>query len=99
MENEVCCPNCGSRMVVPIRKNYDGGLGCLGLLLFGWWGLLLGLLGSGDIEMYCQHCGARWDPKGQGCGCLGAILSASILLFSLILLLALIFLIGFLCLL
>ena len=78
MENNDTCPNCGSHLVVPVRKNYDGGLGCLGLILFGWWGLLLGLLGGGDIEMYCQHCGARWSPQGRGCGCIGALVSALI---------------------
>ena len=83
MANDVTCPNCGSHLVVPVRKNYDGGLGCLGLILFGWWGLLLGLLGGGDIEMYCQHCGARWSPQGRGCGCLGVIISALITLFIL----------------
>ncbi len=88
MENNDTCPNCGSRLVVPVRKNYDGGLGCLGLILFGWWGLLLGLLGGGDIEMYCQHCGARWTPQGRGCGCLGTIISAVFALFIFLVILA-----------
>ena len=70
MANDVTCPNCGSHLVMPVRKNYDSGLGCLGLILFGWWGLLLGLLGGGQIKMYCSHCGHRWSPGGNGCGCL-----------------------------
>ena len=93
----VCCPVCGSREAVPVRKNYDAGLGCLGLLLFSWWGLLLGLLGGNDIEMYCQNCGYRWRPQGRGClaGCLdvaAAIVAALMILF--LILLFLVFLTG-----
>ena len=74
MENQRC-PVCGSHLVMTVRKNYDGGLGCLGLILFGWWGLLLGLLGGGEIEMFCSHCGHRWNPGGNGCGCLAGCIS------------------------
>ena len=42
--DQVMCPYCASSQISPVRKNYDGGLGCLGLILFGWWGLLLGLV-------------------------------------------------------
>ena len=85
MANNVTCPNCGSRLVVPVRKNYDGGLGCLGLILFGWWGLLLGLLGGGEIEMFCSHCGHRWSPGSSGCGCLAGCIA---LIVSLIIVVA-----------
>jgi len=93
MENQHC-PSCGSHLVVPVRKNYDGGLGCLGLLLFGWWGLLLGLLGGGGIEMYCTRCGFRWSPGGNGCGCLagciglivGLIITAAVIVLFLMVL-------------
>ena len=78
----VHCPACGGSRVGPVRKNFDGGLGCLGLILFGWMGLLLGLLGGSDIEMYCQNCGHRWDPQGRGCfsGCftLAAVIIAAL---------------------
>lgn len=72
---QVCCPYCASTQVVPLQKSYDGGLGCLGLILFGWVGLLLGLLGAGDVEMYCLNCGRRWRPykKGCACGCISLI--------------------------
>ncbi len=87
------CPACGSCNVVPVRKNYDGGLGCLGLILFGWWGLLLGLLGGDQIEMYCQNCGSRWMPQGRGCFAgwfqvVAAIVTAAIVIFLVMLLLA-----------
>ena len=64
----VCCPYCASTQVAPVERSYDGGLGCLGLILFGWWGLLLGLLGGGT-DMYCMNCGRRWNPRSKGCGC------------------------------
>ena len=87
------CPACGSGNIAPVRKNYDGGLGCLGLILFGWWGLLLGLLGGDQIEMYCQNCGFRWMPQGRGCfsGCfqvIAAIITAGIIIFLVMLILA-----------
>ena len=89
----VRCPFCGGVRVAAVRKNYDGGLGCLGLILFGWMGLLLGLLGGNDIEMYCQDCGHRWDPRGRGCfsGCFtvaAAILAAMAVIFLVMLILA-----------
>ena len=70
-EKPACCPYCASTQIAPVQRSYDGGLGCLGLILFGWWGLLLGLLGGGKTELYCLNCGRRWDPRGRGClaGC------------------------------
>ena len=83
----VQCPVCSSRQVAPVRKNFDGGLGCLGLILFGWVGLLLGLLGGSDIEMYCQNCGYRWSPQGRGCfpacGTIAAVILILLLTFML----------------
>lgn len=58
------CPHCGSEQIVLVRGTYDSGCGCLGLLLFGWWGLLLGLLGMDRLEMVCRQCGTRW-PVGR----------------------------------
>ena len=70
-EKPACCPYCASTQVAPVQRSYDGGLGCLGLIFFGWWGLLLGLLGAGKTEMYCLNCGRRWNPRAHGClaGC------------------------------
>ena len=87
--DRVMCPYCASSQISPVRKNYDGGLGCLGLILFGWWGLLLGLLGGGDVEMVCHNCGARWTPGRSGCisgflsGCISAVF-AIIVVFGVI---------------
>lgn len=57
-EQQVRCPECGSAQISAVRKTYDPGCGCLGLLIFGWWGMLLGLLGAGDVELVCNRCGA-----------------------------------------
>ncbi|MBR7144403.1 MAG: META domain-containing protein [Lentisphaeria bacterium] len=70
------CPVCGSTDLVLTNGTYSTGCGCLGLLLFGWVGLLLGLLGLGNYELVCKHCGSRWPVgkphqanRGTGCGC------------------------------
>lgn len=75
-ETQVRCPQCGSTQIAPVRKDYDMGCGCLGLILFGWIGLLLGLLGGGDVEMVCANCGARWEPgrhNRSSSGCLASV--------------------------
>lgn len=74
--DQLRCPCCGSTHIVATRKGYDPGCGCLGLLLFSWIGLLLGFLGSGEVEMVCGQCGAKWPAgkphkaKDSGIGCL-----------------------------
>ncbi len=90
-EPPVRCPACGSTQISAVRRNYDSGCGCLGLLLFGWVGLLLGLLGADDVEMVCNQCGARWPagrPRdvqtGIGCGTLLLVLLLLWLLLSLL---------------
>ena len=62
----VCCPRCGSYELDTVRRTYDPGCGCLGLLLFSWWGLLLGFLGGGDVETVCRNCGLRWRTGDPG---------------------------------
>lgn len=64
------CPRCGSPDLDAVRRGFDPGCGCLGMLLWGWWGLLLGLLGAGDIEIVCRNCGCRWRPGSGGRGCM-----------------------------
>lgn len=72
----VCCPKCGSTDLDTVRKVFDPGCGCLGLLLFGWYGLLLGLLGANDVEVVCRNCGCRWSPGRHGGSCLLTLLVA-----------------------
>ena len=81
------CPDCGSTDLVLTNGSYSTGCGCLGLLLFGWIGLLLGLLGLGNYELVCKHCGCRWPVgkphqanRGTGCGCLFILLIIIIIL-------------------
>ena len=65
MDDEpLCCPLCGGTHIRAVSRVYDPGCGCLGLLLFSWVGLLLGLLGAGGVDMVCADCGARW-PAGR----------------------------------
>jgi len=85
--NPILCPNCGSTQVTTVQKSYDAGLGCVGLVFFGWLGLLLGLLGGGDVELYCAHCGHRWQPPGaksSGCASLLLLLFFIVLLFVIV---------------
>ena len=78
----VRCPMCGSTQVTAVRRGYDPGCGCLGVLLFSWIGLLLGFLNADRVDLVCSRCGARWEPGSDkqrqgplaGCGCLLVIL-------------------------
>jgi len=79
------CPHCGSEQLSMTRGAYNSGCGCLGLLLFGWLGLLLGLLGMDRLEMVCMQCGTRWpvgrpDRARKTGGCLATILIVIIVL-------------------
>ena len=87
-DDVIRCPLCGSRNIVAIRKDYDPGCGCLGLLLFSWIGLLLGFLGGGDVEMKCMKCGAGWPAGrphragvGRGCFLIFLLIILAILIF------------------
>ncbi|MBQ7206458.1 MAG: hypothetical protein IJS01_01540 [Lentisphaeria bacterium] len=68
------CPVCGSTDVEAVRHDYSPGCGCLGLLLFGWIGLLLGLLGAGQVDLVCRNCGTVRATRRPGCGCLPVLL-------------------------
>lgn len=75
-DERVRCPVCGSSEISAVRRNYSPGCGCLGALLFGWIGLLLGLLGAGNVDLVCRNCGASWkagnpgSARRNGCGLL-----------------------------
>ena len=76
------CPKCGSHRFILIRKGYRPVLGCLGVLLFNWIGLLLGFLGSDDLDRVCLDCGHREPLTKTGCGtcCLFFVLMIVLLL-------------------
>lgn len=83
------CPRCGSRNIRIENGDYSLGWGCLGTLLFGWVGLLLGLLGMGDSKAICRNCGYvaplnRSQASCSGCGCLIIIVILIIALMMMI---------------
>lgn len=73
------CPECGSEELQIVRdtnvkttgKNYSGGQGCLGFLMFGPLGLLCGNCGQGQktqvqqkTHWVCSKCGHKFrDPE------------------------------------
>ena len=83
---QVRCPVCGSPEISAVQSTYNPGCGCLGMLIFGWIGLLLGLLGAGKVELVCRHCGAVWKAgkpgsvRRRGCGMLIFLILLIILL-------------------
>ena len=79
------CPVCGSQNISAVQRSYSPGCGCLGLLLFGWWGLLLGLLGAGRVDLVCRNCGAQWRAGRPGTvrrrsGCMTIIIVITVIL-------------------
>ena len=90
-ETPVRCPECGSTQISAVRRGFDPGCGCLGVLLFNWIGLLLGCLGADRVDLVCSRCGCTWEPgtrnrrfSSGGCGCLLLLLLALALLFALV---------------
>ena len=84
-EEPLRCPLCGGTHIRAVSRVYSPGCGCLGLLLFSWVGLLLGLLGAGGVDMVCADCGARWpagNPHAAGRGCMTLVVIGILLLLS-----------------
>ena len=81
------CPDCGCTRLSATRRGYDPSFGCLGLMLFSWVGLLLGLLEADRITLVCGRCGKRWSPGWgkeeasplHGCSCLLVIILLAVL--------------------
>jgi predicted RNA-binding Zn-ribbon protein involved in translation (DUF1610 family) len=71
------CPKCGSENITEIvyqttdteHNNYDDTTGCLGFLLFGWVGLLLGIDNSSKTYTTrrtgykCNECGSKLKKR------------------------------------
>ena len=84
-EEPLRCPLCGGTHIRAVPRIYSPGCGCLGLLLFSWVGLLLGLLGAGGVDMVCADCGARWpagNPGAAGRGCMTFVVIGLLILLS-----------------
>ncbi|MBR7104247.1 MAG: hypothetical protein IKC65_04835 [Lentisphaeria bacterium] len=84
--NRAACPVCGSPDISALRRNYDPGCGCLGLLVFGWIGLLMGLLGAGKVDLVCRNCGAKWEAGNPASSRKNGCLTLLILIILIILL-------------
>lgn len=96
--NDAACPFCGEENCQPVQKsiietrqkNYGWGSGCCGMLLFGPFGLLCGLCGSGsktktssELWWTCPKCGkqhlALADALNKWETMLGGLLTNSLL--------------------
>lgn len=83
--NAARCPVCGSAQLSATRRGYSGCGGILGFLLFGWIGLLLGLLGYSDPRIVCLNCGHEFAPPSRAsCSVIFIIAGAIMLLACLI---------------
>lgn len=75
MPEHICCPQCGNEELQittetntqTTGKNYSGGQGCLGYLIFGPLGLLCGMCGQGQkttttntTYWICPKCGKKF---------------------------------------
>lgn len=63
MENEICCPYCGSTQLYADKKGYSLKKGLTGMVLVGAAGLLGGLIGSNKIVISCLSCGKQFNPN------------------------------------
>lgn len=63
MENEICCPYCGSTQLYVDKKGYSLKKGLTGMVLVGAVGLLGGLIGSNKIVVTCLSCGSQFNPN------------------------------------
>ena len=76
----MCCPHCGNKNiqvttetnVSTTGKNYSGGKGCLGFLMFGPLGLLCGSCGEGQkttststTYWVCPNCGHKFESPND----------------------------------
>jgi hypothetical protein len=59
---EVRCPRCKSTQILAAKQGYSGCGGCLGAMLLGPLGILLGFLGSRKVYVSCIACGKQWRP-------------------------------------
>jgi predicted RNA-binding Zn-ribbon protein involved in translation (DUF1610 family) len=71
------CPNCGSENIIEVEyqttdteyNKYDEDMGCIGFLLFGWVGLLLGFDNSSRTYRNkrtgykCKDCGSKLKKR------------------------------------
>lgn len=79
------CSSCGSNCVVVNSRKYNPVTGCLGFLIFSWWGLLLGLFFN-DLQISCKNCGHSELLETQSSSCCGCLIILAILMLIFVLL-------------
>ena len=65
MNDEICCPKCGSTNLHADKKGFSVGKALLGRVLVGGIGLLGGFMGSNKVMITCLNCGHTFKP-GEG---------------------------------
>lgn len=61
VDNQACCPRCGSTSLSANKKGFGVGRATVGTLAFGLVpGLLIGSAGSKKIEVTCLKCGKKF---------------------------------------
>ena len=60
-EEIVRCPRCGSIAVESEKQGYNFDYGCLGYIIFGFWGWVFGMMrDKGKVKHVCHRCGHSW---------------------------------------
>jgi tellurium resistance protein TerD len=57
------CPRCGSDQLEESKKGFDEGLGTLGMLVLGPFGLMAGEIDAEKVVVTCLNCGSRFQVK------------------------------------
>lgn len=58
---QIKCPSCGSNQITAGQRGFGTGNAVAGGILFGWVGLLGGLIGSNQVIVTCLKCGRQWN--------------------------------------
>ena len=65
MNDEICCPKCGSTNLHADKKGFSIGKALLGRVLVGGIGFLGGFMGGNKVMITCLNCGHTFKP-GEG---------------------------------
>jgi hypothetical protein len=57
------CPRCGSMDFSFGQKGFGLGKAAAGAILLGPIGLVGGLIGRKDVELFCTSCNNKWKPN------------------------------------
>ena len=62
-EKILCCPNCYSSDLTPMKKGFGFGKAVLGVLTVGMYGIVAGSIGQNKIRFFCNGCGNSFSSK------------------------------------